>query len=290
MPIVAGLVGALAVGLFLHRAEPAPHGPPAVEPVAFEAHPALPTAEPGSTSTVARAAAPTTLPMLGGPIDLEGRTVLQIIDAHSPAARRGDAVAAYRVYRVEALCSQAPMLHRSIDDMSDADRRREALADAEATDRACRGVTPAQMQERFVFLDVAVRSGNPRAILDFRTEGPNGQWTDVERLSDDPNVVQWRRRAIDELVRLGETGDVAAWATLSVDYESGLIVTKELRKALMYDLAVMIAIHPDTDPMTFPHIAKHVRALSATSVAAAFDDARRLVAIRTGAMPSDRRR
>ena len=214
--------------------------------------------------------------MFGGAIDLEGKSVLAIIEAHSAAARRGDATAAYRVYKVEALCSQAPLLRKILVDEAPASDKSERLAEADATAKACEGVTPAQMQERFVFLDIAVKAGNPQAVLDYRQEGPNGQWADVEQQPNDPNVAQWRRNAIEYLTALANTGSVDAWQVLSIDYQSGLIVAKDPQKALKYDLAAIIATHPETDPLKVNYIAKQAKALPPETVSATLEEARRL--------------
>ncbi len=161
------------------------------------------------------------------------------IDRLAPLTRRGDAEAAYRVYQADALCVSADKMARLIDrgTMKDYPKMMAFVkAQLAETERACSGVTPAELGERFGFLDQAIRAGNRDAMRSYRLDEPTG--VDVYRSDGlDPRAIEWRRNANAYLEILAGEGDRMAWSLLSTDYRFGMITGKDLGASLRYQVA-----------------------------------------------------
>ncbi len=81
-------------------------------------------------------------------MNTHGLDVGSFLTKVTPAARRGDAVAAYRVYRAEAMCASLDPLRRMDFSQADAQTRATHVASVALTTEACVGVTPARIEER----------------------------------------------------------------------------------------------------------------------------------------------
>ena len=190
----------------------------------------------------------------GRTLDLDDLSVADFLLKVAPAARRGDAVAAYRVYQAEAMCASLDWKQRI--DLSAMGVEAEAswVADLAAMTETCAGITPAQRGERFTFLDQAIRAGNPQAMLDYRVEGPNGH-LDLEEVDPrDPLVVTWKQNVAVYLRQLAADGNEDAWLLLAQDCESGLVVERDLASAITYWTALQISRRPNVDPLSINFI------------------------------------
>jgi hypothetical protein len=162
----------------------------------------------------------------GGRFDLEGLNVLQFVRKYSPAARAGDAQAAFRVYQAEALCAGLPYTKMRADG---GDKfYAQALIDDTA---ACVGTTPAMEYERYVFLLQAAQAGIDRAANAYFLEGPAGHST------GDPLPAEWTGNTIKFLQAAATQGDTTSMYLLSQIYEKGLVVPVDKQKALTYTVA-----------------------------------------------------
>gem|GEM_PF-2460294 len=221
---------------------------------------------------------PSTLSTLRGKtVDTDGLGVAAFIAKMAPAARRGDPVAAYRVYQAEAACSRIDFSTKVLLEIEglEADMRAKMTEALTQTRDACTNVSPAQVEERFTFLDQAIRAANQEAMLDYRYEGPLGFSID-ELDPKDPRLLDWRRNANAYLETLAAAGNLEAWSLLSRDYQSGIVTDRNVQAAIMYDVAVLAARKPNVDPLSINYIADMARQLSSDEVQQAVAEGRSL--------------
>lgn len=214
----------------------------------------------------------------GRRLDLGGSGVAAFLERIAPLARRGDAIAAYQVYQAEAICAA---MEREADGIraarvQDVDAMAKWREGAAATIEACAGVSPAQVQERFGFLEQAIRAGIRDAMSDFRTEGPLG----VDPSTLEPNdwrLIAWRRAVGSQLEVLAGQGDRSAWIALAGDYQTGRTVDKDFRAAVKYRTSVVATgRQPDRDPATVGSIKDMARTMQPEEVQEAIVQGRAL--------------
>lgn len=177
-------------------------------------------------------------------VELGGLTIAQYIGKHIAAARSGDARAAYDVYQAESVCAAN---NDPVADYADPAELAAFQAEREELATLCAGISPAQVQERLGFLNVAARAGNKAAQIDIYMEGPYGRSVDLDQHPDDPIVRQWKDDALAYLKQAGNQCDHFALALLSTVYDAGQLTTRDMRSAMAYSIAAAI---PRQKPLT----------------------------------------
>jgi hypothetical protein len=211
----------------------------------------------------------------GRTVNTDGLDVESFLTKVAPTARRGDAMAAYRVYQAEAMCAALDPLTRMDVSQADAETRTTHVAYVAQMTEACAGVTPAQIEERFGFLDQAVRAGNEQAMIDYRVEGPNGR--DIATFDPrDPLLTAWKKDSNAYLQQLAAKGDQDAWSLLAQDYENGIVVDRDLGAAITYWTALQISRKPDADPLSIDFIGDMAKQLTEAEVQQAIAQGRML--------------
>ena len=170
----------------------------------------------------------------GRAVDLGGANVAQFIEKRMVAARGGDTKAAYEVYQAESVCANND---DPVAEFQQAAEREQFLLEREGLKKLCANVSPAQVQERLAFLEVAARSQNASAQIDFFMEGPYGKAQDLSTSGDDPIVKKWKEDSITYLTGAGEHGDPFALGLLSTAYDAGEVVERNLKMSLAYSVA-----------------------------------------------------
>lgn len=153
----------------------------------------------------------------GRELDFEGLTAAQYIDKHATAARRGDAHAAYEVYRAESVCAVG---NEAAPQFSLPEQHAKFLQGRQTLATLCAQVSPAQIQERLGFLSQAARSGLREAQIDFYIEGPYGRAVDNIN-SDDPILKVWREEALRHLQAASTQCDPYAMGLLANAWDAG---------------------------------------------------------------------
>lgn len=216
-------------------------------------------------ASVVAAARPVLTTTFGRSLGTDDLGIAAFLTKATPAARQGDAMAAYRVYQAEAACASLDRDARMDMSLANDEERARHAAGVEQLTAACAGVTPAQIGERFVFLNQAVRAGNEQAMIDYAIEGPNGhEVTDFD--PRDPLLLEWKQDSIAYLQRLAEKGDQIAWVLLAQDYENGIVVDRDLGAAITWWTALQISRKPDTDPLSINFINDIAKQLPADDV------------------------
>ena len=213
----------------------------------------------------------------GRSFDLEDPGIAAFLDRMAPLARRGDPEAAYRVYQSEALCGSIDPLRASMRESVayEIGAMAKLKSGVDSLDTVCAGVTPAQVQERFVFLEQAIRAGNREAVLDFRTEGPLG--FDLDALDPtDARLIEWQRRANAYLEVLAVQGDRDAWMRLSGDYQMGRAVRQDYQAAIKYRIALVLSREPDHDPDSIGYVKDMALTMQPDAVRNAIEQGRAL--------------
>lgn len=276
------VIAALAVAGFYLEKEDAPPKKIEAQPerIHSSAPPPLAFQSVAPLTTVSRQAVASeriALSINGRPLDTDGLSVLAFLDKMSPAARRGDPVAAYRVYQAEAMCAQIePEAKVNAERQGDtAEEKAVEIARLENMRQACIGVTPAQMQERFAFLDQAIRAGNAQAMVDYRFEGPLGnRYADLN--PKDPQTAEWIKNANKYAQWLAANGNQWGWIFLSEDYASGDMLPKNPKEAIKYNAAMIASRNPTADPLKLPYVAKLAKGLPSQEVQQAIAEGRAL--------------
>lgn len=248
-------LGAAALGVWLAAGLRAPDaGIPA--PAAALPAPAAPLAEPRWFASLPDTGAGNPGPGMltekkapvygrnGRIVDLGGLSIAQYVGKRIVAARSGDAKAAYDVYQAESVCAA------NDDPVADyADPAELAAFQAERKELAalCAGISPAQVQERLGFLNMAARAGNKAAQIDVYMEGPYGRSVDLAQNPDDPIVKQWKDDALAYLKQAGDQCDHFALALLSTVYDAGQLTARDMRTSMAYSIAAAI---PRQKPLT----------------------------------------
>lgn len=169
----------------------------------------------------------------GRELDFEGLTAAQYVDKHAVAARRGDANAAYEVYKAESVCavgSEAVPLFSLPEQSVQFMQERQALA------TLCAQVSPAQIQERLSFLSQAARSGLREAQIDFYIEGPYGRSLDNIN-SDDPILKAWQEEARRHLGAAVTQCDPYAMGLLANAWDAGDFGERNVGLAASFSVA-----------------------------------------------------
>jgi hypothetical protein len=205
-------------------------------------------------------------------VDTDGLGVAAFVDKLAPQARRGDAVAAMRIYQAEAFCNRNEFLSKVAASFDGDDDARENLATTVAKSRElCEGVTPSQLRERMVFLEQGIRAGSVDAMLAYRYEGPDGlEMTSLD--PDDPRVQSWKQNANAYLRSLAAQGNLLAWSILATDYQMGVVVPQDARSAIFYEAALTAARYPGRDPLSLGFVADLAKQLPATDVQQALSE------------------
>lgn len=236
-----GLAAAALLTAVALRALPEPSAPvaavPAARPPAAAGAAGGPSAAPAPTAQAQPAPAPIRT-RNGRAIDLQGQDVAGYIARRAPAARTGDARAAYEVYQASSLCAAA---EPAVPEFEMPAERQEAQAERSRMRALCAGVSPAQVQERIAFLARAAQAGSRDARIDFFMEGPQGHAADGEMGADDPLVAEWRRQALGFLQQAGAQCDAFALALLSNAYDLGKLAPRDPALTMAYAIAAAAA-------------------------------------------------
>lgn len=243
------VIAVLAGATVLDRNEVQPARPAHLAPMRATPESVI-APEPQTPSVIATRPRAELLSPRGAPVDLGGLTVRAFIDRWSRAARTGDADAAYRVYSAEALCARAAENEQMLRAQSAApgDGMRDRIETANETLRPlCSGVSPAEVDERLVFLTQAARSGNADAQLDFYAEGPLGKLSELRTDDRDLNVDTWKSQAIAFLKQAAMQNNRDALEALAVAYFNGVVVPQDFEASLTYEIALARANHKDPD-------------------------------------------
>jgi hypothetical protein len=210
----------------------------------------------------------------GHPVDLEGLPVKQFVEKYSPAARLGDAQAAWKVYLGEGLCSDIPNLK----DLAAETHQEQVFAgEIAAKTEACRDVTPAMMDERMYFVTQAARAGIDDARIAFANEGPGGHLKGVDLLS--PAVKPWSDQAIDFLKQSASDGNRVAMVYLASAYSDGRVTQRDPQQALVYaaaNAALVSKDRPDIQITDNPLVKELSRELTPDQVTAAIAQGQQL--------------
>ena len=153
----------------------------------------------------------------GRELDFGGLTAAQYIDKHAVAARRGDAYAAYEVYKAESVCAVGNEAAPQFDLPA---QHAKFLQERQTLATLCAQVSPAQIQERLGFLSQAARSGLREAQIDFYIEGPYGRAVDNFN-NDDPILKDWREEALGHLQAASAQCDPYAMGLLANAWDAG---------------------------------------------------------------------
>lgn len=170
----------------------------------------------------------------GQAVDFGGKNASEAIAAFIGDARRGDKDAAYKVYQAESVCATND---DPVAEMQTEDDRKAAAAEREKIKKFCAGVSPAQIQERMHFLELAARAGNTQAQVDFYMEGPNGRPDTGTLDPKDPSVQQWRSESLAYLTSAGKQGDPFALGLLSTLYDGGVLGDRDPKMSMAYSIA-----------------------------------------------------
>ncbi len=170
----------------------------------------------------------------GKPVNFDGKNAAQYIEQWIAAARRGDKDAAYKVYQAESVCASND---EQVGNFQTEDDQKEFMREREATKKICHGVSPAQVQERMHFLELAARGGDKRAQIDFYMEGPGGRTDNAISGRSDPAFKQWRADAVDYLKSAAGQGDPFAMGLLSTVYGSDSLGVRDPKLAMAYSIA-----------------------------------------------------
>lgn len=249
MLLTALVLGAAVVGALALHGLPAARidagldaraaGVPTSAPTSAPAVRAAPSRDP---STAADAFAPpagvTLRTRSGHAVDLQGEDVAAYIARRSVAARTGDARAAYEVYQAASLCAAA---EPALPDFEMAAERRDAQAERRQVRQLCARVSPAQVQERMVFLARAAQAGSRAAQIDFFMEGPEGRAVDADGAVDDLQLRAWREQALGFLRQAGARCDAFALSLLSNAYDLGQLAPRDAAAAMTYAIAAAAA-------------------------------------------------
>jgi hypothetical protein len=174
----------------------------------------------------------------GRAIDFQGQSAAQYIGRRMAAARTGNIQAAYEVYLAESVCANNDT---ALAEYQDPLERERFLQERESAKNLCDGVTPAQLQERMVFLAQAARAGNADAQIDFYTEGPYGRQIEIAENDTDLIVKQWKIDAMHHLSAAAGRCDPFALGLLAAAYDAGVIAERAPKMVMVYNAAASAA-------------------------------------------------
>lgn len=169
----------------------------------------------------------------GRELDFGGLSAAQYIDHYAPAARRGDARAAYAVYQAESVCATA---NEAVPQFELPEQRAQYVQQRDALALLCAGVSPAQIQERMGFLSLAARSGVPDAQVDFYIEGPYGRTLDTIN-TDDTIVKGWQQESQQYLKNAASQCDPYAMGLMANAWDAGDFGGRDASQAAAFAVA-----------------------------------------------------
>jgi hypothetical protein len=200
------------------------------EPAVRSPAPALPPEPRASAAALSltlqaplAAPAPALFGMNGRVVDLQGLGVAALLDARLPAARQGDAQAAYAVYQALALCA-------TLDEAGAG-----AGVEQAAVQARCTGVSLRQRQERQQWLNQAAAAGLVDAQVDFYVDGRRSQGAAV------PEDPAWKAEALTHLQHAATACDLYALGQLATLNGSGELAPPHAGEAVRYAVAASLA-------------------------------------------------
>ena len=164
-------------------------------------------------------------------VDFEGLNALEYLAKWNGQARTGNMEAVYKMYQAESVCANND---DPVAEYKNTIERDQFLSERQALKKICEGVSPAQVQERLQFLSLAARSGKVNAQIDFYMEGPYGRALDLSGNRDDPLVQKWKDDALDGLKSAAAHGEPFAFGLLSLNYDNGELVPRDMKLSLAY--------------------------------------------------------
>lgn len=167
----------------------------------------------------------------GRAVDFGGLSAAEYIAQWGSRARTGDVAAAYKVYQAADLCAG---INEPLPDFTSDNDRKDAEAERQKMAQLCKGVSPAQVDERMRFLSLAAGAGNIDAQIDFFMEGPNGKPQDQ---ASEEAMQKWKADALGYLTSAGQHGDAFALGLLANAYDAGTIVDADAQTSLAYAVA-----------------------------------------------------
>lgn len=100
--------------------------------------------------------------------------------------------------------------------------------------KRCEGISFTDISHRFDLLNLAVRANVPGAASAFFEEGPFGDINAIEARPSDPNVIQWKKQAIEQLENAAQNCDQLAVSDLTQVYHYNVTTEKDPAKELLY--------------------------------------------------------
>ena len=105
----------------------------------------------------------------------------------------------------------------------------------------CASLTAEQRRDYMSWLDRALASGVPGAVVQRWIAGPNGSPDDLEARRDDPLVQAWMKETTTLLETAAIKGDIEAIAGLSSIYDYGSIAPRDPARSAMLDMVSLKA-------------------------------------------------
>ena len=172
-------------------------------------------------------------------VALGTESVAHALDRLGALARSGDAQAAFDVYEMADFCAIPSDVYRSTLRSLPMEVFTEVRAtlesDAEDQIRICSGTTPAQLEPRLAYLQIAADRAVPGAAERLLEAGLPGQ--PAYNDPNDPIVKEWVQNAVELVRRDAVGGDLDALLLLASLYRSGDLVARNSAEALVYQLA-----------------------------------------------------
>ena len=187
----------------------------------------------------------------GAPVFLNRLLVKDYVASRYEQAKKGDAQAAFEIYRAETLCAHIPDQQNAVALLEPGGKNNAAVDALKSTINSekavCVGFADEQSaKERIEYLTQAAKGKMPDAEVAFFMEGPNGQLHDFSQPDDNPDIASWKKTAVGFLTDAAEQGNSLAMSMLSKAYQDGEVVSRDLQQSLTY--AVANALVRNLDP------------------------------------------
>lgn len=208
-------------------------------------------------------------PRPGTPVQRETRQPAPPVPEHEPLARQverlmatGDPEQAFRAYRLVQDCAEFNLLQdRVIFDEAELRNwkggslpgyRGMTEEEKQQASALCSPMTERERQSRLDYLAIAAQAGVWGAAVAFAGEGPFGDPTALRTRPQDPLVVEWKARAIEQLTRSAESGaDVGAIAYLAHAYAGSDLAEPDILLSYRYRMAELLLKEASQAPDAF---------------------------------------
>ena len=179
---------------------------------------------------------------MGNSVDLNGKTVGKYVSDLSSSAQAGDAESKFKIYRALTICARAPEQQSILNNLPSGTTDSNFISSLQSSigfaKSVCGDASQIQIsKDRLENVRQAADLGIVDAQIAFFFEGPNGNMHDFSVPDDNLNISEWKRSALEYLVKAGKSGNQLALSALSKAYEDGEVVPKDLKAALAYAVA-----------------------------------------------------